>query len=94
MKFVPRACLLSLCSLLLAALSGTSLQAQNPLPYRDPKLGIELRVADLLSRMTLEEKVAQLGSTWQNRAFPQDANAFFLDEKGNFLPVRAAGFIK
>ena len=94
MKFLPRAGLLSLCSLFFSALSGTTLQAQNPLPYRDPKLGIEQRIADLLSRMTLEEKVAQLGSTWQNRAFPQDANAFFLDERGNFLPDRAAGFIK
>jgi beta-glucosidase len=38
-------------------------------PYRDPKLPVEKRVADLLHRMTLAEKVAQLGSVnWdQNR---------------------------
>ena len=29
-------------------------------PYRDPKLPIDLRVSDLLGRMTLEEKVGQL----------------------------------
>jgi beta-glucosidase len=31
-------------------------------PYRDPKLAVDKRVADLLRRMTLAEKVAQLGS--------------------------------
>jgi hypothetical protein len=35
--------------------------AQQAVPeYRDPALPIEQRVADLLSRMTLEEKVEQL----------------------------------
>src|SRR5690242_9770455 len=34
------------------------------LPYRDPSLPVEARVADLLVRMTREEKVAQLGSFW------------------------------
>jgi beta-glucosidase len=32
--------------------------------YRDPGLAIEERAADLLSRMTVEEKLAQLGSCW------------------------------
>src|SRR5512143_3086740 len=33
----------------------------GPLPsYRNPQLPIELRVADLLSRMMLEEKIAQM----------------------------------
>jgi beta-glucosidase len=33
-------------------------------PYRDPSLAIDTRVADLLGRMTLDEKLAQLGSAW------------------------------
>lgn len=36
----------------------------NKLPYRDPARPVEARVSDLLSRMTLEEKSAQLGSRW------------------------------
>ena len=32
--------------------------------YLDPKLPAEKRVADLLARMTLEEKVAQLTAYW------------------------------
>lgn len=33
-------------------------------PYQNPSLPIEQRVDDLLRRMTIEEKVAQLGSRW------------------------------
>jgi beta-glucosidase len=40
----------------------------NDKPYLDPALPVEERVADLLSRMTREEKVAQLGSYIQ---FPE-----------------------
>ena len=36
------------------------IQAQSFLPYRNPKLSVEDRTSDLLSRMTLEEKVGQL----------------------------------
>jgi len=33
-------------------------------PYQDPSLSIETRVKDLLSRMTLEEKLGQLHALW------------------------------
>ncbi|WP_321332581.1 glycoside hydrolase family 3 N-terminal domain-containing protein [uncultured Bacteroides sp.] len=46
---------------LLLLLFFLSSQAQNNiLPYRDSKILVESRVQDLLSRMTLEEKVGQL----------------------------------
>jgi beta-glucosidase len=35
-----------------------------PAPYLDPARNVEERTEDLLDRMTLEEKLAQLGSAW------------------------------
>ena len=37
--------------------------------YRDASLPVDARVADLLARMTLEEKIAQLGSLWSFELF-------------------------
>ena len=45
---------------LAAALFGQASAQQSVPPYRNPKLPIPDRVADLLQRMTLEEKVDQL----------------------------------
>jgi beta-glucosidase len=67
---------------------------QNPPGYRNSNLPVEQRVADLLSRMTLEEKVAQLLGTWQNPNSRQDPNQMFVGEKGVFLPDRAAVTLK
>src|SRR5512143_2359108 len=33
--------------------------------YKNPKLAVSARVSDLLSRMTIEEKVAQLMGLWK-----------------------------
>jgi beta-glucosidase len=82
-------------SILIAACAVCSVVvAQSVPPYRDPKLPVEQRVADLMSRMTLEEKVAQMESVWENRDFFKDPQALLVDEKGNFLPERAAILIK
>ena len=43
--------------------------ATTEIPYRDATLPIDARVADLLIRMTLEEKIAQLGSVWSFELF-------------------------
>ncbi|MGO9642475.1 MAG: glycoside hydrolase family 3 N-terminal domain-containing protein [Candidatus Acidiferrales bacterium] len=75
-------------------LLGANARAQDKPPYRDPKLPVEQRVANLLSRMTLEEKVVQLGSAWENKRFFPEGRAFFVDEKGAFLPDRAAVLLK
>jgi beta-glucosidase len=39
--------------------SGTALAQDTP-PYKNPKLPVDVRVADLLKRMTIEEKAGQL----------------------------------
>jgi beta-glucosidase len=75
-------------------LLGTSADAQVRPPYRDSTLPIEQRLSDLLSRMTLEEKIAQLGGAWQNRSIVNDPNLLFVDEKGSFVPDRAAVLLK
>jgi beta-glucosidase len=69
-------------------------QAQEALPYRNPKLPIEQRIADLLSRMTLEEKIAQLEGVWENPQFMKTPESRFVDDKGAFLPERAAILLK
>jgi beta-glucosidase len=67
------------CSILLATGQVAIAQA----PYRNSQLPIEQRVADLLSRMTLEEKAAQMLCVWQRKA------ALLLDEQGNFSLEKA-----
>ena len=75
-------------------LACASARSQSALPYRDPKLSVDQRVADLLSRMTLEEKLAQLESAWENPQFFKNPQDLFVDEKGAFLPERAAVLLK
>lgn len=50
--------------------------------YKNPQLPVEQRVADLLSRMTLEEKVAQTHALRQQKLR-------IMDEHGNFSPEKA-----
>lgn len=69
--------------LLLCVLAASLLYAQETSPaYRNPKLSVEQRVADLLARMTLEEKVAQTHALWMQKAR-------IMDEQGNFAPEKA-----
>src|SRR5437016_882094 len=64
------------------------LQEQIP-AYKNPQLSIDQRVNDLLSRMTLEEKIAQMTCLWTNR--PQKkAQTDFATDRGDFSPEKAA----
>jgi beta-glucosidase len=56
--------------------------------YRNPRLPVEQRVADLLSRMTLEEKVAQLTCLWTARPQAGPQTDFSID-RGDFSPEKA-----
>jgi beta-glucosidase len=51
---------------------------QNKPAYLNPKLPAERRVKDLLSRMTLKEKAAQMLCIWQKKS------STLVDERGNF----------
>jgi len=69
---------------------AASLFSQQQPPYRNAGLPLEQRVADLLSRMTLEEKVAQVSSAMERMAAASDPQSGFVDPKGSFMPGRAA----
>ena len=58
--------------------------SSDSFPYRDAALPVEQRIADLVSRMTLDEKLAQLG-------FEQDKQASFLRDFAG--PIRGVGSI-
>src|SRR5262249_47754472 len=62
--------------------------------YRDAKMPVEARIADLMSRMTIEEKIAQMSSVWENPAFYNDLNPQLLDSKLNLLSEKAAVTLK
>ncbi len=57
---------------------------QTILPYRDPTLSVEERVADLLGRMTLEEKVGQL---MMLNAQPEDLSFINTRQPGSILHI-------
>ncbi|MEP7272387.1 MAG: glycoside hydrolase family 3 N-terminal domain-containing protein, partial [Acidobacteriota bacterium] len=68
-----------------------SARAATPqtLDYRNPDLPLARRVADLLSRMTMEEKVAQVTTLWVRKP-QQRENAGFSSDRGDFSPEKAA----
>ncbi len=70
------------------------MSAQDNQPdYKNPRLPVDRRVADLLSRMTLEEKVAQLVCLWGNR--PQvNPQTDFATDRGDFSPAKATEVMK
>ncbi len=57
-------------------------------PYRNPALPPARRVKDLLSRMTLPEKAAQMMCVWQQKA------ATLVDAEGRFDQAKAQAAFK
>ena len=51
--------------------------------YKDPQISVANRVKDLLSRMTLQEKAAQMMCVWQQKG------GTLTDENGKFDPAKA-----
>ncbi|MDZ7337404.1 MAG: glycoside hydrolase family 3 C-terminal domain-containing protein [candidate division KSB1 bacterium] len=59
-----------------AMASATTAAGRERMPYKDPTLPIEERVSDLLGRMSLEEKVAQMLCIWSAKG------SILFDERG------------
>lgn len=66
------ALVVALAAVLGVALAAQVAVAQETAPYRDPTLSVEERVADLLGRMTLEEKIGQMTLVEQGSIDPAD----------------------
>lgn len=96
MRFFSRVRMTLVASVTLAVSSPLFLpgQAEEVPPYRNPKLPIEQRLDDLLRRMTLEEKIAQLEGVWENKQFMKTPESRFVDDQGAFLPEHAAVLLK
>jgi beta-glucosidase len=77
-------------SFIAARTAGT--QERTP-DYKNARLPVERRVADLLGRMTLEEKVAQLVCLWGERPQVRPQTDFSTD-RGDFSPERARAVMK
>jgi beta-glucosidase len=68
----------------LALPSAGDAQARRDVPiYKNPTAAIEQRVEDLLSRMTQEEKIAQITTVWTRK------NAVLTGPNGAFDPAKA-----
>ena len=65
------------------SLAGIGAHAAVAPLYKDPHAAVDARVNDLLSRMTLQEKIAQISCIWQRKSDIEDAN-------GNFDPAKAS----
>ncbi|TWB59464.1 glycoside hydrolase family 3 N-terminal domain-containing protein [Nitrospirillum viridazoti] len=66
------------------AISAAAHAADKPAIYRDASAPVAARVDDLLARMTLDEKVAQLIAVWDHKPAIFDAGM-------NFDPAKASG---
>ena len=86
--------LLLIALLVISLWTGTSGQTAVA-PYKDPQLAIDQRVADLLGRMTLDEKVAQLTTLWVRKPQQRDLNGnYSFPDRGDFSPEKAAVVMK
>src|SRR6185503_11418217 len=80
----PRALAAILCAVLLSASpSAAQAPSTSAAVYKDPSQPVDRRVEDLLARMTLDEKVAQLETVWESKAKLQTP-------AGDFSPALAS----
>lgn len=84
---------LMLISLVAIAPSRITHSQEKAPAYKNARLPVDQRVADLLSRMTLEEKIAQLTCLWSNRPQVKPQTDFSTD-RGDFSPEKAKQVMK
>ena len=70
-----------MCLIVGAAAGKSSLQASGVPLYKNPSAPVDARVSDLLKRMTLEEKVAQMLAVWTGKVQIFDDNLQFDEAK-------------
>ncbi len=78
-----------------AAAGAITISSERPFPdapYWNADLPVERRVADLLARMTLEEKLAQMVATWTDKAAIQNDADFFDPAKATAKYPHGLGF--
>lgn len=78
-----------------AELSAQEVTAERPFaeaPYWDASLPVDQRVGDLMERMTLKEKLAQMVSIWTQKSSIQDDENFFDADKASALYPDGLGF--
>lgn len=101
MKIVFRAILIASAATFTIATTGqTPLLAQETIAerpmadalYWNADLPVEKRVADLLARMTTEEKLAQMVSIWTQKSTIQDDANFFDPDKASAIYPDGLGF--
>jgi beta-glucosidase len=65
-----------------ASAAQSRAEAERPL-YKDPSQPVDRRVEDLLARMTLDEKVAQMVTIWEHKGKIQTPDGTFAPEKAS-----------
>src|SRR5690348_15223783 len=96
MRSKPRAHSAFLCDVQLYTSPSVAHARSISMPlYKDAALPVDRRIDDLLARMTLEEKVAQLETVWESKAKMQTASGDFSPELAskNF-PTGIGGFAR
>jgi beta-glucosidase len=77
--------------LVLAFLLPSAASAKERVKYKDPKQSVNDRVQDLLSRMTLEEKIGQMSQIERANATTEVIEKYFVGESIDRLVINVTG---